>query len=139
MGCQKSYLGSKMEAFSPKNGPKGGPGAKKAFFPAKMLKCSKPCVLRVEMALRTIRNRTKSLKEGKKISKNQKNMLGKKRAKKNTQKTAQKAPKNERRVLGRSLDAGPAGCVVPAEGGGETSSRRVTALEFSAKVCMRSI
>ena len=51
--------GSKTEVKSPRIARKGGPGAKTASFFAKMLKCSKHCVLRVQMALRTIQIRPK--------------------------------------------------------------------------------
>ena len=62
--------GSKREVFFPKIVPKGGPGAETAIFFAKMRKCSKHRVARVQMALRTIQNRQKSVEEGQKLRKN---------------------------------------------------------------------
>ena len=95
-GCQKgSQKGQKGRFFPLKIAPKGGPGAETAIFFAKMRKCSKHRVARVQMALRTIQNRQKSVEEGEKWRRNQRKCKTKTLAEKNETERQKRGPKVE--------------------------------------------
>ena len=94
-GARKGYFEVKKGGFFVKNRSKGRSGSESCYFFCKMRKCSKHCVLRVQIAVRRFQNRTKSVEEGQKLSK----------IRENTKKNAcDKKNETERQKLGPRSD-----------------------------------
>ena len=101
------------------NRSKGRSGSENCIFFAKMRKCSKHCVLRVQIAVRRFQNRTKSVEEGQKWRRNQRECKRKTLAKNKHETERQKLGRRSNFVnLGDFRGRGPGTRTWPRRGSG---------------------